>query len=107
MLQRQVRHQLELQYDGYVFLRRHRLKESQKELRRVNGSRYSQSHCGCVASCSGTSGMIQKRADIQRGDIHCLVASWAGHSIVRVDSGHFGFFPVQEYTAVHQLLVDL
>lgn len=51
--------------------------------------------------------MIQMKADIQRGDIRCLVASWAGHSIVRADSGYFGFFPVQEYAAVHQLLVDL
>jgi hypothetical protein len=51
--------------------------------------------------------MIQMRADIQRGDIHCLAANWASHSIVGVDSGRFGFFPVQEYTVVHQLLVDL
>jgi hypothetical protein len=106
MLQRQVRHQLELERNGYVFLRKQRLKESQKELRRANGNRYSQSHCGCIASCSGTSGMIQIKADIQRADIRCLAASWAGCSIVRADSDYFGFFLVQEHAAIHQLLVD-
>jgi hypothetical protein len=45
--------------------------------------------------------MIQIKADIQRGDIYYLVTSWAGYSIIRADSGYFGFFPIQEYTAIY------